>query len=318
MNVIKKNWFLIGLISITLITLLDTHGVFVTPGLWVKDHGGPNIVIILIFFLSGLALNTQQLQDGVSDMPGTLLALVLIFLVSPLLSLVFFILPIPSGILLGLLLVAVMPSTLSSGVVMTGAAGGNMAHALLVTILANSLAVVSIPLILGPLLNLAGIDRVIAIARLPIMMKILFLVLLPLITGLATRRLYQTKLELFLPVTSIINQLAILFIVWTALCGGREAIFSRLSSLAIIVAVVAAFHAALVSCGFLLTKLFSLPKGRRESVILMGGQKTLPLSVILQVSLFPEYGLALALCVAHHIVHLIMDAFLIKYLHTKA
>jgi hypothetical protein len=49
----------------------------------------------------------------------------------------------------------------------------------------------------------------------------------------------------------------------------------------------------------------------------MGGQKTLPLSVILQVSLFPGFGLALVVCVTHHIVHLIMDAYLISYLKAK-
>jgi sodium/bile acid cotransporter 7 len=49
----------------------------------------------------------------------------------------------------------------------------------------------------------------------------------------------------------------------------------------------------------------------------MGGQKTLPLSVILQVTLFPEYGLALAVCVVHHILHLITDAYLVEKLkHT--
>ena len=42
----------------------------------------------------------------------------------------------------------------------------------------------------------------------------------------------------------------------------------------------------------------------------MGGQKTLPLSVILQVQLFPQYGLALTFCVLFHIIHLIMDGYL--------
>jgi len=54
-----------------------------------------------------------------------------------------------------------------------------------------------------------------------------------------------------------------------------------------------------------------LGKGRRESVIFMGGQKTLPLSIILQVSLFPQYGLALVVCVLHHLIHLLMDGYLV-------
>jgi len=53
-----------------------------------------------------------------------------------------------------------------------------------------------------------------------------------------------------------------------------------------------------------------------ESVIFMGGQKTLVLSVILQVSLFPQYGLALVVCVMHHIVHLVMDGYLVGRLRS--
>jgi sodium/bile acid cotransporter 7 len=54
--------------------------------------------------------------------------------------------------------------------------------------------------------------------------------------------------------------------------------------------------------------------GRRESILFMGGQKTLTLSIILQVSLFPQYGLALAVCVLHHIIHLMMDGYLVEKL----
>jgi sodium/bile acid cotransporter 7 len=61
----------------------------------------------------------------------------------------------------------------------------------------------------------------------------------------------------------------------------------------------------------LFTVLLKLGKGRRESVIFMGGQKTLPLSVILQMSLFPQYGIALVVCVMHHMVHLLMDGYLV-------
>jgi sodium/bile acid cotransporter 7 len=39
--------------------------------------------------------------------------------------------------------------------------------------------------------------------------------------------------------------------------------------------------------------------------------------VVLQLSLFPEYAIALVVCVIHHIVHLIMDAFLVGWLREK-
>lgn len=313
-QLLKQNWFLLGLISISIITVADQRELLVDIGRWLKAHHGPDLVIVVIFFLSGLALDANQIRNGIKDYKATLLALFLIFIVAPAVVLIFSLLPLDTGLMLGIFLVAVMPSTLSSGVVMTGASGGNMAHALLVTILANSLAVITIPLVLGWLLSFAGESRVIVIERLPIMIKIATLVLLPLICGILLRSRSGERLKPVLPYVSMINQSFILMIVWMALCGGRDAIVAGMGNLIHVLAMVFSYHLMLILCGLLGTKLARIPKNRRESVVMMGGQKTLPLSVILQVSLFPEYGLALVVCVSHHIVHLIMDAFLIKHL----
>ncbi len=97
----------------------------------------------------------------------------------------------------------------------------------------------------------------------------------------------------------------------------RAAIISGGASMGIILLLVFGFHAILLATAAILIGCLKLGKGRRESVIFMGGQKTLPLSVILQVSLFSEFGLALVVCVLHHIVHLVMDAYLIGYLRAK-
>ncbi|MFT5698426.1 MAG: sodium/bile acid cotransporter 7 [Desulforhopalus sp.] len=312
----KKNWFMVGLVVITILVVLDETGILVNPGRWLKNNHGPDVVIVLIFFLSGLALDTRQIREGISDVKGTLLALFLIFLVAPTIGYFFSLLPLEAGLLIGILLVASMPTTLSSGVVMTGSAGGNMAHSLLITIIANSLAVITIPVTLSILMG-GESSQTIQIDQLPIMIKIATLVLTPLIIGIATRRIFGAHLQPVLSYTSTCNQLGILTIVWMALCGSRNAIISGLDSIHVVILVVFFFHLILVLVALYLTKTFKIAKGKRESVIFMGGQKTLPLSVILQVSLFPEFGIALVVCVVHHIVHLIMDAYLIGYLKGK-
>ena len=108
-----------------------------------------------------------------------------------------------------------------------------------------------------------------------------------------------------------LNQCLIFSIVWMALSPARGAILSSGELIGWIVGLVFVFHGVLLASAGLLSWGFRLGSGRRESVIFMGGQKTLPLSVILQVSLFPQYGLALVVCVVHHIVHLLMDGYLV-------
>ncbi|OQY08903.1 MAG: hypothetical protein B6I30_10630 [Desulfobacteraceae bacterium 4572_187] len=212
---------------------------------------------------------------------------------------------------IGIFLVAVMPTTLSSGVVMTGAAGGNMAHALVITILANGLAVFTIPVALSLLLNLVGGNAVVSIDKAAIVMKLGCYVLLPLFTGLMIKFYTKSLINRFVMKLQVLNQCLVLGIVWMAMSSARGAIIGTGGSVGIIFLLVFGFHGILLSSSGLFSKILKLGRGRKESVIFMGSQKTLPLSVILQVSLFPQYGMALVVCVLQHLGYLLMDGYLV-------
>ena len=314
---IKKYWFMMGLVAVAGVTMADRHEWTVSAGRWLKGHNGPDLVIFAIFFFSGLALDARLLRKGLGDKQATAVALVVIFLFAPATALVLRLLPLDIQVITGLFLVAVMPSTLSSGVVMTGAAGGNAAHALLVTIIANALAVFTIPFVLSLLLATTGDARIVVIDKSAIMIKIALLVLVPLAAGMVVQWLFHRRIAPLRPKTQIVNQLLILAIVWMAMCQSRATILAGGHAIVPISAATLGFHLILVALAASLAKLMHIGPGRRESIIFMGGQKTLPLSVILQVTLFPEYGLALAVCVVHHILHLIADAYLVEKLRGK-
>jgi sodium/bile acid cotransporter 7 len=310
-GLIKKYWFIAGLVLVFVITVADTTETVSGIGRWLKIHRGPDAVIVLIFFFSGLILNAREIRSGLMDIKGIAIALAIIFLVSPIIGASFGMASLDTGIKIGVFLVAVMPTTLSSGVVMTGAAGGNMAHALVITILANGLAVFTIPVALSLLLNLVGGTAVVAIDKLAIVMKLGFYVLLPLCTGLTIKFFTKSFMDRFALKLQVLNQWLVLGIVWMAMSQARDAIINSGGSVGIVFLLVFVFHGILLTFAGLFSKLLKLGRGRRESVIFMGSQKTLPLSVILQVSLFPQYGLALVVCVLHHMVHLLMDGYLV-------
>jgi sodium/bile acid cotransporter 7 len=293
------------------VTLADTTETVSVLGKWLNAHRGPEIMIIVIFFFSGLLLEARQIRSGLKDVKGTAIALSIIFLISPLVAVLSGLTSIDTGIKIGIFLVAVMPTTLSSGVVMTGAAGGNMAHALVITILANGLAIFSIPIVLSLLLKLIGGVTTVYIQKAAIMLKLAGLVVLPLCVGLLIKYYAKIFLDRFDLKLQVFNQCAILVIVWMALSQTRQAIMSGGQDIGMILLLVFVFHGILLAAAGIFVWGFHLGPGRRESVIFMGGQKTLPLSVILQISLFPQYGLALVVCVVHHIVHLFMDGYLV-------
>lgn len=303
-----------GLVAVPMITAIDVNEWTVSIGRVLKAHHGPDVIILMIFFFSGWVLNAGQIKSGLVDIKGTVTALAIIFIAAPLVAWILGRLPLDDQIRTGLFIVAVMPSTLSSGVVMTAAAGGNMAHALMVTILANSAAVLTIPITLSLLLAGPEAASRIEIDKSDIMLKIGLFVLVPLLAGLWTRLKSGPMAAATQKTIQGINQVLILTVVWMAICHSRNTLVNNLGALAPIGGMVFGFHLLVILIALSVVRLTGLPSGRRESVILMGGQKTLPLSVIIQVSLFPDYGLALVVCVAHHIVHLIMDGYLVQRL----
>ncbi|CAN2042309.1 solute carrier family 10 (sodium/bile acid cotransporter), member 7 [Candidatus Magnetomoraceae bacterium gMMP-15] len=315
MNILKKHWFLIGLTLVTIIILVDYTNITAKMGCWAKAHHGADIVIFFIFLFSGLMLETSQIKEGLTDIQGTVIALFIIFIIAPLTGWLFAAAPLPVGIKIGIFLVAVVPTTLSSGVVMTGSAGGNIAHALLITILANCFAVITVPITLSMLMNTGGDAIIIDKGRM--MFKIGFLVFLPLFSGLILRVQARPLLNWLPFKLSIVNQCLIWILVWMALSGSKETIVSSsLIQILYVIVFVVFYHAVLLLAAGLAVILFKIPAGRRESVIFMGGQKTLTLAILLQVTLFSQYGLALAVCVIHHFVHLMIDGYLIGRLRS--
>lgn len=313
----KKYWFLIGLLAIFCMTICDGTGTVSGIGAWLKSRKGPEVVMWLIFFFSGLGLRPRHIQTGARDVRGIVIALSMIFLISPVVIMPAAMLPLDTGVKIGLFLVAAMPTTLSSGVVMTTAAGGNMAQALIITLLANGLAVFTVPICLSLLLGTIGGAADIAIDRWAIVIKLFFLVLIPLSAGLGLKYYTSGRVRRFEGKLQILNQCLVLCIVWMALSQAREAILGGGDSIAVVVASVSVFHLLLLASAAVLIRAFALPPGRRESVIFMGAQKTLPLSVILQVSLFPQHGIALIVCVIHHVIHLLMDGYLVGRLRQR-
>ena len=194
---------------------------------------------------------------------------------------------------------------------MTGTAGGNMAHALLITIMANGMSILTVPFSLAWLLQMEGGLIALPIDKARMMVQIGLLVLLPLFLGLMLRPKGGPHKVMVHKIVLILNQCLVLAIVWIALSGAKAALLDSRAQMFFVLLLSFFFHGILLVAAFLMGGIGRLGPGRRESLIFMGGQKTLPLSVLIQMTLFPTYGLALAFCVVHHIIHLIMDSYLV-------
>ncbi|MEJ5349373.1 MAG: bile acid:sodium symporter [Desulfosoma sp.] len=312
---LERHGFVLGLILVTGLTLADDAELSVQWGRWLKEHHAPNVLIGAIFFFSGLSLEKETLYKGVLDLKAVLGALSLIFLVSPLWALALAREPLGPGLTVGLFLVASMPTTLSSGVVLTGAAGGNMATALLITIVSNSAAVFVTPFLLEFLVGQTVTPTSMELHKTSLMITLVALVFAPLALGMSLRAAWLTLSQRIKgPQPSTLNTFLVLCIVWIGVCGSRHTMVQGVHLLPLVVALSVVFHGGLLLCAFLMARALKLSVGRREAVIFMGGQKTLPLSVLIQTAVFPQYGEALVFCVCHHVVHLVMDGCVLSFI----
>lgn len=307
---IKKQWFLTGIVLVFALVILDKTETFIQAGIFLKNNNGSSFMIFFIFLFSGFIIEADQIKAGIKDVKATSASLVVIIFAAPFTAYLLSFIPLETGVVLGIFIVAVMPTTLSSGVVMTGLAGGNMAHALFVTILSNCLAIISIPVILPLLLLSLKLDADLFIDQKAIFIKLIFLVLLPLAAGLFLKKTVLSITLVRKKQLEIINQLIIICVVYMSLSGVRQVLIDKSATFWEIFLLVMVFHLILLGISLGLSRFLDIGRGRREAVLFMGSQKTLPLAVMIQVTWFPEYGTALLVCVMYHILHLIIDGYL--------
>jgi len=139
-----------------------------------------------IFLISGLRLSAGDAVRAASSWREVAYGLASILLLSPLLAgPLAAALPVtPPALATGLAVFFCMPTTLSSGVALTAAAGGDAALALLLTVASNLLGVVTAPLALAAVLGAGGGA---AIDPLPLLRSLASCIAAPLLAGAAAR-----------------------------------------------------------------------------------------------------------------------------------
>ncbi len=215
---IRSNGFLLGLI-------LAVAFAFVLPGPGAR--GGAlhaellnNVGIALILFLQGLSLAFEKIRTGASNWRLHLVIQSFTFLIFPLVGLLFnagipwFWPDAPVAVRQGILYLCVLPSTISTSVVFTAAAGGNTPGALFNAAFSNIIGVVITPVLVQMLMQKPGSSAPFA----PLLLKIMLLTLVPFAAGMLLRNLVKDWVDSRKIWVTRISNFVILFIVYTAFC----------------------------------------------------------------------------------------------------
>src|SRR5262245_54560959 len=111
-RLLRDQWFLVGILLVTGITLGDWSDIPVSFGKHLRSIHGNEIGIVLIFILSGLELQVSHLFDAARDWKSLLLTVVTIFVLAPLLAFTLSLLSSSEEIKAGLFLISIVPTSL--------------------------------------------------------------------------------------------------------------------------------------------------------------------------------------------------------------
>jgi len=215
---VRRNGFVIGLFAMVIIAFI-----FPQPGSrngWLHPEQVSDFGIALILFLQGLSMPLEKVRRGAGDWRLHLIIQLFTFVVFPIVGLGFQLVEPhiwtnePRGIQQGFLFLCVLPSTVSTSVVLTSVARGNTAAAILSAAFSNIVGVVLTPLLVSFLMQATGQSKPIG----PLLLQITCLTLLPFAVGVGLRRFIQAWIDANKSWVNLISNSVILFIVYTAFC----------------------------------------------------------------------------------------------------
>jgi sodium/bile acid cotransporter 7 len=288
-----QNGFIIALLcSVALAFLFPSPG---ARGGWMHPDLLNNAGIALILFLQGLAMAVEQMKNGAGNWRLHLIIQSFTFLLFPVVGLAFhgitrIIWPSePSALRDGFLYLCVLPSTVSTSVVLTTVARGNTSGAIFNAALSNILGVIFTPLLVRLLMQASG--QVSSFG--PLLLKITLLTLLPFVVGMGIRPFVRELVDARRSWLNILSNGVILLIVYTAFCDSVEGRLWEHYGIGLTVKVLVGVIALFMTVSFFVWTISSAARLERDDFIaalFCSVKKTLAMGVPLAQLIFGAQG----------------------------
>lgn len=292
------------------------------PGTWIGANTELSTAcVVIIFFFSGVTLQTGEIFQALKDWTGIIAGVLLILGVTPLIGFLIHLIPLDSVAMLnGLALFFAMPTTISSGVVLTGQAKGSKAMALFFSVSTNILAVFTCPAYLSVLLRSDSASGG-SIDVVSILWKLSLTVCLPLLVGkLLQMAPHVTEtVSGWKPQIKLASSFFLVLIPWMKVSEAfpELAVLSGETVVAVIGIGTGAHLILLGLCGTV-SLLLPISNANRKAIIISGSQKTIAIAAaflaLLPASMNP--GVMVIPAIISHFAQIVVDAFVATWLVT--
>lgn len=308
-----NDWFLRSMVLAVIIASLAPE--LGKSGGWLHLDAFIDYGIALVFFLHGLGIPREQIRSGFSQWRLHLLVQAFTFGIFPLLFLLLS--PglerlLPPMLLLGFFYLCALPSTITSSVALTGAAGGNVPAAIFNATLSSLLGIFLTPLLVSLMAPTTG-------AGLPLreaVIDIASLLLLPFVLGQLLHGALWPRLAPHKRYTSLLDRGVVLLLVFASFSDsvaaglwrdyGASVLLLTLAGAALLLAIVLLLSTAAA-------RLLGLAPEEEIVAVFCGSKKTLAAGVPMAKVLFgahPGLGLIVLPIMFYHQLQLMVCAVL--------
>jgi sodium/bile acid cotransporter 7 len=292
----------LGLVSALLVSLILPG-----PGRQLDQWGVIPWMVVIIFVVNGYQIRLRQIPRAGTLLSTAAVAVTINLLLSPWIGyLLAHLLELPQEAALGLVVMAAVPATLSSGIVMTQLAGGDALAALFLTVLLNLVGVFVLPLTLQA--TLGGIGMV-DLSPWLLLRQLILIVLLPFVLGMLIRR--TAWFEVPAPVLKFLPSSCVIATVWMSLSSSTENIadvsLSLLSQVALASMLV---HLLLQLLCWASRRFYRVTRAESLALLFTASQKTLPVAIGVLTTMEQPVGVAILVCILFHFLQLFWDAVL--------
>ena len=251
------------------------------------------VAVAALFFLYGARLSPGAVWSGLANWRLQLLVLASTFVLFPVVGLGVGHLAksfLPGDLALGLIFVALLPSTVQSSIAFTSIARGNVPAALCSASISNMLGVVVTPLLASVILTGQGGLTLHGIADIGLQ------IILPFAVGQAVRPFTATWLLRHPALTQAFDRGSILVIVYAAFSAGAVAgVWSRVSAadLGVILALDLVMLGAVLVATTLISRRLGFSKEDEIAIVFCGSKKSLASGMPIAAIIFPGHVVAL-------------------------
>ncbi len=313
-----KYWFLFGIVFILILG-------FLTPE-WNQKLNPSSLtrmtVIIILFFISGLTLPTESISNGIRPARLHLYIQSFIFLVTPL----YFVVSslairtiMDERLYIGIIALACLPTTISSCIIFTQLAGGNVVGTMFNASLSNVAGVFISPLLISVFLTGARASLPFG-ELLRILQNLALQMLLPILGGQLARVFLKGYVDKVKTILRVLSSCLILVIIYFTIAGAADnpLFVSTLGKMAIPFGYLAASHLVLLSLAYGGARLFRLSRKNIITVLYTAPQKTVAMGVPLLATYFvnePDLlGMAILPLLFYHTWQLIVAGVLKNFI----